>query len=92
VVTGGAMRQVFEPMIKGPRVRKLPGQKMVNLSHETRQEDLLYMKTLIEAGQVTPVVDRCYPLQETAQALAYYGRGHARGKVVIAMTDAEGGN
>ena len=92
VVTGGTMRQVMEPMLKGKRVRKLVGQKMVNLSAETRQEDLVYMKTLIEAGQVTPVVDRCYPLRETAQALAYYGRGHARGKVVITMRDEEGGD
>ena len=92
VVTGGSMRQVFEPMLLGARVRKLPGQKMVNLSAETRQEDLVYMTELIEAGAVTPVVDRCYPLKETAQALVYYGLGHARGKVVITMTSVEGGD
>lgn len=38
---------------------------------------------LIEAGKVTPVIDRTYPLAETAAALAYYGEGHTRGKVVI---------
>jgi NADPH:quinone reductase-like Zn-dependent oxidoreductase len=41
------------------------------------------MKELIEAGKVKPVIDRCYPLSETAEALRYYGEGHARGKVVI---------
>ena len=43
------------------------------------------MKELIEAGKVTPVIDRCYPLSEIAEALRYYGEGHARGKVVITV-------
>lgn len=46
-------------------------------------EDLWFLKDLIEAGKVTPVIDRTYPLGETAQALAYIGEGHARGKVVV---------
>lgn len=46
-------------------------------------EDLLALKELIEAGKVTPVIDRTYALAETPAALEYVGRGHARGKVVI---------
>jgi NADPH:quinone reductase-like Zn-dependent oxidoreductase len=45
--------------------------------------DLAVLTELIEAGKVTPVIDRTYPLSETAAALAYYGQGHTRGKVVI---------
>jgi NADPH:quinone reductase-like Zn-dependent oxidoreductase len=48
-----------------------------------RQEDLLVLKELIEAGKVTPIVDRCYPLSEAAQAIRYLQQGHPRGKVVI---------
>jgi NADPH:quinone reductase-like Zn-dependent oxidoreductase len=48
-------------------------------------EDLLALKDLIEAGRVEPVIDREYPLSETPEALAYVGKGHARGKVVITM-------
>ncbi len=48
-------------------------------------EDLAALTELIEAGNVTPVVDRTFPLGETAKALAYYGEGHARGKVVITV-------
>jgi NADPH:quinone reductase-like Zn-dependent oxidoreductase len=49
------------------------------------QEDLTVLKELIEAGKVTPVIGRTHPLSETAEAMAYVGRGHARGKVVIAV-------
>jgi NADPH:quinone reductase-like Zn-dependent oxidoreductase len=44
------------------------------------------MKELIEAGKVIPVIDRCYPLSETAEAIRYLEAGHARGKVVITVT------
>jgi len=43
------------------------------------------MKELFEAGKIKPVIDRCYKLNETAEAFQYYGEGHARGKVVITV-------
>ena len=45
--------------------------------------DLIVLKDLIEAGKVTPVIDRTYPLSEAPQALGYVGEGHARGKVAV---------
>ena len=48
-------------------------------------EDLIVLKGLIEAGAVTPVIDRAYPLSETAQAVDLVGKGHARGKVAITV-------
>jgi NADPH:quinone reductase-like Zn-dependent oxidoreductase len=48
-----------------------------------KHDDLLALKELIEAGKVMPVIDRTYPLSETAAAMDYVGTGHARGKVVI---------
>jgi NADPH:quinone reductase-like Zn-dependent oxidoreductase len=48
-----------------------------------KNEDLVVLKELIEAGKVTPVIDRTYPLSETPEALGYLGEGHARAKVVI---------
>ena len=48
-------------------------------------EDLVVLTELIEAGKVTPVIDRTYPLSQTAEALTYYGQGHTRGKVVITV-------
>lgn len=54
------------------------------------QSDLLALKELIEAGSLMPVIDRTFPLSETAQALEYVGRGHARGKVIINVRSADG--
>ena len=54
----------------------------------TNSESLLALNELIESGTVTPVVDRTYPLGETAKAFAYLDEGHARGKVVIAVEPA----
>jgi NADPH:quinone reductase-like Zn-dependent oxidoreductase len=51
-------------------------------------DDLVVLKGLIEAGTVTPVIDRTYPLSETAQAVGRVGQGHARGKVVISVCAA----
>jgi len=43
------------------------------------------MKELLEAGKVVPVIDRRYPLSEVAEALRYFGEGHAQGKIVITL-------
>ena len=50
-----------------------------------RMKDLQILKELIEAGKVTPVIDRTYPLSEVPQAILYFEQGHARGKVVITV-------
>jgi NADPH:quinone reductase-like Zn-dependent oxidoreductase len=50
-----------------------------------KHEDLAVLRTLIEAGQVIPVIDRTYPLSETAEAIGYVEGGHTQGKVVIAV-------
>jgi len=49
------------------------------------KNDLVFMKELLEAGKVKPVIDRCYPLREVPDALRYLGNGHARGKIVITV-------
>jgi NADPH:quinone reductase-like Zn-dependent oxidoreductase len=48
-------------------------------------EDLTYLKDLIEAGKVSPVIDRTYPLSETPEAMRYLEEDHARGKVVLTI-------
>jgi NADPH:quinone reductase-like Zn-dependent oxidoreductase len=85
VVTGGSLRQVFQPMFLGPWIAMTGSKTMRNLSAKSSQEDLIFVKELLEAGKVVPVIDRRYPLSETAEALRYYGEGHARGKVIIAV-------
>ncbi len=50
-----------------------------------RRQDLIDLTELIEAGKVSPVIDRTYPLAETAKAMDHVGLGHARGKVAITI-------
>ena len=57
----------------------------VRLASLPSREDLPALKERIEAGDLTPVIDRTYPLGQTAEALRYLGSGHARGKVIIAV-------
>ncbi|MFC1946551.1 NAD(P)-dependent alcohol dehydrogenase [Chloroflexota bacterium] len=86
VSAGGAMKQVFQGMI-GPLVSKIGSRKLTFLMHRPDQKDLTIMKELIEADTVKPVIDRSYPLEETADAFLYYAQGKTRGKVVITMRD-----
>jgi len=85
VMTGGSMKQVMQANLLGPAISKAGGKRLVALFHRTNQNDLVFMKELIEAGKVVAVIDRCYPLSQIAEALSYYGERHARGKVVITL-------
>jgi NADPH:quinone reductase-like Zn-dependent oxidoreductase len=49
------------------------------------KEDLLCIKELLETGKIVPVIDRRYPLCETAEAIRYLETGHARGKVIVTV-------
>ncbi|HEY5493029.1 MAG TPA: NAD(P)-dependent alcohol dehydrogenase [Candidatus Anoxymicrobiaceae bacterium] len=53
------------------------------------QHDLITLKELVEAGRVTPTIDRTYPLRETAEALRYLDQGHAQGKVTIVVANGD---
>jgi len=85
VMVGGAMAQVYQAMILGPFISMTGSKRMTNLAAMPSQEDLVFMKELLEAGKVVPVIDRRYPLREVADALRYYGEGHSRGKVVVTV-------
>jgi NADPH:quinone reductase-like Zn-dependent oxidoreductase len=68
------------------RVRSMfVSQRVATFTAEGNRDDLLALKELIEAGKVTPVIDRTYPLAETADAFRYLEKGHTRGKVVITV-------
>jgi NADPH:quinone reductase-like Zn-dependent oxidoreductase len=60
-------------------------QKVVFFIAKFNEPDLVVLRDLLEAGKVTPVVDRRYEFSETADALRYLGEGHARGKIVITV-------
>lgn len=60
-------------------------QKLRGLMSVQREQDLRFLAELIESGQLTPVIDRTYPLSEVPEALRHLEAGHARGKVVITL-------
>jgi NADPH:quinone reductase-like Zn-dependent oxidoreductase len=76
---GGFDRQI----LRAPLLSAFVRQKLRPLVSKERSEDLLVLKELIEAGNLTPVIDRTYPLAEAPEAVRYLEEGHARGKVVI---------
>jgi len=86
VVVGGSLTQVVQALLFGPLLSKT-GSKQIGFMGiaKLNQQDLAVIRELLEAGKVIPVIDRCYPLRETANALRYLEEGHARGKVVITL-------
>jgi NADPH:quinone reductase-like Zn-dependent oxidoreductase len=63
-------------------------QKVLTFIASPKQENLVALREFLEAGKVTPVIDRTYSLNQTAEAIRYVGQGHARGKVVVIVTGA----
>lgn len=79
------MQALLQVMLLGPVVSKAGRQKVRSFIAKITHEDLVFVKELLEAGKVVPVIDRRYPLSEAAEAIRYLEAGHARGKVVITM-------
>jgi NADPH:quinone reductase-like Zn-dependent oxidoreductase len=77
------MRLVYFAIRK--RFASMGDKKFVFFIAKSNQEDLVYLKELMEAGKIVPVIDRRYTLGETAQAMRYLGEGRARGKLVISI-------
>jgi NADPH:quinone reductase-like Zn-dependent oxidoreductase len=60
-------------------------QKFITIFAELNKEDLGLLAELMQSGKLTPVIDRTYKLSDSAEALRYLEKGHARGKVVVAV-------
>ena len=85
VHVGGSEAQLFQAMVLGPWISMTGSKKMGSMLQRANQKDLMYMKELLEAGKVKPVIDRCYKLSEIPEALSYFEEGHAQGKIVITV-------
>jgi NADPH:quinone reductase-like Zn-dependent oxidoreductase len=59
--------------------------KVGSMLHKPNVKDLVYMKELLEAGKVVPVIDRRFTLSEVPEAFRYFVEGHPSGKVVITV-------
>jgi NADPH:quinone reductase-like Zn-dependent oxidoreductase len=79
--TGG----FFRGMLRAPIVSLFVGQRLRGLPSVVKQEDLVTLTELIEAGTLRPVIDRTYPLIEAPDAIRHLAEGHAAGKIVITV-------
>jgi NADPH:quinone reductase-like Zn-dependent oxidoreductase len=84
-MVGGGLTQVFQFMLLGPFLSLIGSKKMRFFIANINKKDLVFLKDLLAAGRVVPVIDRRYPLSDTAEALRYLEEGHAQGKVVITV-------
>jgi len=83
--TGGRWLGGFERSMAAVLLSPLVTQTMGMLASTENAEDPRILRDLFESGQVTPAIDRAYPLSETAAAIRYVSEGHTRGKVVITV-------
>jgi NADPH:quinone reductase-like Zn-dependent oxidoreductase len=81
VLVAGPLRQLLGGVVLGPFRKK----KLLPLMANIKKDDLLVLKDMVDSGNVTPVIDRSYPLAETPEAIRYVEAGHARGKVVVTV-------
>ena len=72
-------------LIKAPLLSLFVPQRIRVCSEHPGQSDLLVLKEFMEAGKLTPVVGRTYPLGRTGEAISFFGEEHAEGKVVITI-------
>ncbi|MHB9032480.1 MAG: zinc-binding dehydrogenase [Anaerolineae bacterium] len=84
-LVGGSLALIFQILLLGPWIKRATSKNIRILAVQPNRKDLIAIKELVEAGKVTPVIDRRYPLSQVPQALRYVGEGHAKGKVVIVM-------
>jgi len=89
-MAGSSRKYVFQALIQvalfGPLLSRTGGQKLGFMGiTKINLDDLGVMKDLLESRKVVPVIDKRFPLIETAKAFRYLGEGHAHAKVIITL-------
>jgi NADPH:quinone reductase-like Zn-dependent oxidoreductase len=90
VLAGGGNGRWLGPLLlplKAVVVSRFVRQRLLPFLAKYTKDDLRVLKELVDAGKVTPVIDRTYPLSEAPEAIRYLEAGHARGKVVVTVSE-----
>jgi NADPH:quinone reductase-like Zn-dependent oxidoreductase len=78
----GGLPRGLKQIVMSPFVSQLPE---LSFSMSTKRESMVVLKELLEAGKITPIIDRTYPLSEVVVAIRYLEEGHTQGKVIITV-------
>ncbi|NOH03785.1 MAG: NAD(P)-dependent alcohol dehydrogenase [Chloroflexi bacterium] len=88
VCAGGDMPQILQALFFAKWFSQKGGKTLGNMGFaKFNQDDLAHLGELLQDGTIAPVIDRCYPLKETAEAIRYVIDAHAQSKVVIKVED-----
>jgi len=85
VMVGGSLKQILTALFFGSLLSLVGNRKIRTLAAKPNVRDLEFVLELVASGKLRPVIDRRYPLEETAEAMQYVSEGHAQGKVVITI-------
>lgn len=85
VLVGGSTARLFQTMLVGAAISRTGSKKFGTLLAKPNNLDLVFLKELLEARKVVPVIDRCYPLSDVCEAIRYLEEGHSKGKIVITL-------
>lgn len=83
--TGGRWLAGNDRQLRALLLSRFVDQKLTTFISTQNHQDLIVLTELIEAGKITPVIDRTYPLGDASKAIRYLEQGHARGKIVITV-------
>ena len=84
-MVGGSVAVLFQILFLGPLIRAISGKHIRILAVPQNRNDLVSITELCESGQIVPIIDRRYSLNEVPDALRYVTEGRAKGKVVISL-------
>ncbi len=83
VMIGGSGTQMAQAIFLGPFLSMTSGKKIGSLMAKANQKNFIFLKELLEADKLKPVIDRRYSLCQVPEAMRYLEEGHSKGKVVI---------
>lgn len=88
VLAGGSTGQLLQAVLLGRFKSKANGKRFTNFTAHISTDDLATLGEMVVAGQLQSSVDRCYPLEQGADAMRYLDGGHAKGKIIVVVDPA----